>query len=83
MTTVVNLSLGLEDMQALNKVAGTEEVHKALGYATAYGAIGEYDTVNIYRDGGADFVCIYKRGEHSFTMGAVWRPERKTYTFHS
>ena len=67
----------------MNEVAGPEEVYKALGYATAYAATGEYDTLDIYQDGGADFVCIYRRGEHSFTMGAVWRPELKTYTFHS
>lgn len=81
---VVTLCLDLEDMKALIAEAGTTEVHKALGYAVSYGAIGQYDTVNIRRDGrGADILCVYERGEHCFVMGGIWRPERSTYTFHS
>ena len=81
---VVTMALSSEDIKDMMAVTGRAEQLSCFGYLTTYGVVGGYETVNVYRDGREqDLVAVYKRGEHRFVMGAVWRPELQAYSFHS
>lgn len=76
-----------EGYQALVERTDHVEVLKALGHLSTWGA-AHYPAVTIFalsRDNDEMVACYYMDGASapSFTMGAVWRPDEKRFTFHS
>lgn len=49
-------------------------------------AYNRFPVVDIYSDHGLDLVAHYREsagGKCAYVIGAVWRPDAQSYTFHS
>jgi len=63
----------------------TIQLQQAIGRLSIWAYSG-YDKVSVYSDGKNDLIAHYidlNDSDHRYTIGAVWRPESKEYTFHS
>jgi len=63
----------------------TMQLQQAIGRLSLWAYSG-YPKVRIYNDGKNDLIAFYTDTNDDsirYTIGAVWRPESKEYTFHS
>jgi hypothetical protein len=63
----------------------TMQLQQAIGRLSIWAYSG-YPRVRICNDGKNDLIAFYTDANDvssRFTIGAVWRPESKEYTFHS
>ena len=60
------------------------QIAEAIKRYTSWG-FDNYDTVNIFNDGKNDMIGCFSdsKGSQKFTMGAVWHPKERIYTYHS
>lgn len=85
----ITIHITPDEMKDLIDATEPIELTEAMGYFATWGLTSTgYDTVNIHRDwhDKTDLVAIYTCKDNPtsrFTMGAVWRNERKQFTFHS
>ena len=85
----ITIHITRDEMHELIDATEPIELLEAIGYFTTWGLTSmNYDTVNIHRDwhDKTDLVAIYTdtaNPGNRFTMGSVWRNERKQFTFHS
>jgi hypothetical protein len=83
----VKLHIDNEQLTELMKLIDVKHsvIHAVFGRLSMWG-FGSYPVVDIYHDGDADFVAVYREETGSpprFTIGAVWHKEDKEYGFHS
>lgn len=61
------------------------EIQRAIGRMSLW-SLNRYEKVRIFHDRGKDLIAHYidlNDSDNRYTIGAVWRPESKEYTFHS
>ena len=82
MTRQVTINLSESDMiQIAESIGGWDKLWEAIGYLSTWNQ--SYPYVNIYRDGDADLVAVYRdtEGDRKYVIGAVWHDTH--YGYHS